>query len=193
MIDQKDFIKINKLLNKRIKKRAMKYKLAHTYKEENTEKEPEPIYLSTQKIRSLKNKLKRLSLRTDELNEAWRRAVAEGDDRETDAISVSLKLIEENIIEINKTEEILNRAVIHNNNINTSSIKIGSKVTLFDKLSRKYLEMIIVDPIEADPLKNKFSFESPFGKEFIDRKVGEEIKFQTPNGRMNIYRVVKIR
>jgi len=40
----------------------------------------------------------------------------------------------------------------------------------------------IVGSLEADPLENKISNESPFGKAIIGRKVGEEIEVESPTG-----------
>ena len=45
--------------------------------------------------------------------------------------------------------------------------------------------------MEADPFENKISNESPIGKAIMDKKVGDTISVESPNGSYDI-KIVKI-
>lgn len=49
----------------------------------------------------------------------------------------------------------------------------------------------IVGSMEADPFENKISNESPIGKAIMDKKVGDTISVESPNGSYDI-KIVKI-
>ncbi len=55
-----------------------------------------------------------------------------------------------------------------------NTIQVGSvvKLRIHDKIKR----IQIVSPIEADPLKNKISYNSPVGKQLIGKTTGQTIK-----------------
>lgn len=60
-------------------------------------------------------------------------------------------------------------------------VNVGSTVTiLYDDGEEGVYK--IVGSLEADPLENKISNESPFGRAILGRKVGEEIEVESPNG-----------
>jgi len=75
---------------------------------------------------------------------------------------------------IEQLECAINEAVVKEKGDN-STIQIGSEIKiLFDKEDEKYE---IVAPAEADILKNKISYQSPLGKLLMNKKVGDEFKF----------------
>lgn len=49
----------------------------------------------------------------------------------------------------------------------------------------------IVGSAEANPQERKISNESPLGRAFLGRKIGEEIEINTPGG-VNKYKIIKI-
>ena len=49
----------------------------------------------------------------------------------------------------------------------------------------------IVGSAEAKPQEGKISNESPLGRAFLGRKIGEEIEINTPGG-INKYKIIKI-
>ena len=53
------------------------------------------------------------------------------------------------------------------------------------------LQYSIVGSMEADPFENKISNESPIGKAIMDRRVGDIISVESPNGSYDI-KIVKI-
>lgn len=61
------------------------------------------------------------------------------------------------------------------------AVYVGSTVTIaYDDGEEDTFK--IVGSLEADPLENKISNESPFGKAILGRKVGEEIEVESPTG-----------
>ena len=73
----------------------------------------------------------------------------------------------------------------------------GDKVAVGTTVSVKYVdddeeeEYSIVGSMEADPFENKISNESPIGKAIMDKKVGDTISVESPNGSYDI-KIVKI-
>jgi len=64
----------------------------------------------------------------------------------------------------------------------TDSVGIGSKVTVRDlELSTKDT-YVIVGSQEADPILNRISDDSPFGRGLMDRKKGDTIEIDAPAG-----------
>ncbi len=73
----------------------------------------------------------------------------------------------------------------------------GDRVDIGTTVTVQYVEdedeeiYSIVGSMEADPFENKISNESPIGKAIMDKKVGDIISVDTPNGICNI-KIVKI-
>ena len=73
----------------------------------------------------------------------------------------------------------------------------GDKVAVGTTVTVKYVdddeeeEYSIVGSMEADPFENKISNESPIGKAIMDKKVGDTISVESPNGSYYI-KIVKI-
>lgn len=75
--------------------------------------------------------------------------------------------------------------------------KSGDVVSVGTTVTVKYVEddeeeiYSIVGSMEADPFENKISNESPIGKAIMDKKVGDTISVESPNGAYDI-KIVKI-
>ena len=73
----------------------------------------------------------------------------------------------------------------------------GDKVAVGTTVTVKYVDddeedqNSIVGSMEADPFENKISNESPIGKAIMDKKVGDTISVESPNGSYDI-KIVKI-
>lgn len=75
--------------------------------------------------------------------------------------------------------------------VDTKTVGIGNKVTVQEK-GRKNPEVFeIVGSTEADPLENRVSNESPFGKALMGQKKGAIVKVPAPKGTIT-YEIVKI-
>ena len=70
-------------------------------------------------------------------------------------------------------------------------VSVGTTVTLQYIDDEDEEVYSIVGALEADPFENKISNESPIGKAIMDRKVGDVISVDSPNGSYDI-KIVKI-
>ena len=63
----------------------------------------------------------------------------------------------------------------------TGAIHLGSTVSLASDagLEKTYT---VVGPVEADPLENKISDESPLGQALLGHRAGEQVTITTPKG-----------
>ncbi len=98
--------------------------------------------------------------------------------------------LESRIIEL---EEFLKRAVIIQPK-KTDRVEIGSIIeveNLSQSTSKKQV-FTIVGSHEAQPLEGKISNESPLGKAFLGKKVGEIVDVETPKGKVQ-YKILKIK
>ncbi|MGN0107085.1 MAG: transcription elongation factor GreA [Hominilimicola sp.] len=82
---------------------------------------------------------------------------------------------------INEIEYMLKYArVIDDEEIKSDVVTPGSKVVL--EIFGGEKRYTIVGSTEADPYKNKLSYESPIGAACLNRSAGETVKAQTPGG-----------
>lgn len=91
---------------------------------------------------------------------------------------------------INEIEYMLKYArVIYDDEIKSDVVTPGSKVVLdIFGGEKKYT---IVGSTEADPYKNKLSYESPIGAACLNRSAGETVTAQTPGGEVQ-FKIVSI-
>jgi transcription elongation factor GreA len=75
-----------------------------------------------------------------------------------------------------------NAKVIDEDEVNTDSVSLGSKVKLLDMEFDEEIEYLIVGSTEANPLKSKISNESPVGSAIIGHKTGDIVEVQVPDG-----------
>jgi transcription elongation factor GreA len=84
---------------------------------------------------------------------------------------------------ISEIEALLkNVRVIHEHDIKTDTVGVGSKVKVYDNAYEEEVEYNIVGSTEADPLKYKISDESPIGRALMGAKEGAEVRVDTPGG-----------
>ncbi|MDR2063395.1 MAG: transcription elongation factor GreA [Candidatus Nomurabacteria bacterium] len=105
---------------------------------------------------------------------------------EYDAARENQTRIESRIVEI---ESILKNAKIIREG-GHSKVAIGTTVVVSNKGKEKTFS--IVGQIEADPLSNKISNESPLGSVLMGKKVGEAAEFEAPKGKI-VYKIMSIR
>jgi len=70
-------------------------------------------------------------------------------------------------------------------------VAVGTTVTVKYVDDDDEEEYSIVGSMEADPFENKISNESPIGRAIMDRRVGDIISVESPNGSYDI-KIVKI-
>ena len=70
-------------------------------------------------------------------------------------------------------------------------VAIGSRVEL-DR-DGKIVSYEIVGPAETDPKAGRISYLSDLGQALLDKKPGQSISFKTPAGKIQYYKIVKIK
>jgi len=75
-----------------------------------------------------------------------------------------------------------NAEVIDEDDLDADSIRIGSKVTILDIEYDEKIEYLIVGSTEADPIGGRISNESPLGMALLDKKCGDKITVEAPDG-----------
>ncbi len=84
---------------------------------------------------------------------------------------------------------LLKNLTIVENGSNKGTVGMGSKVTV--KINENERQYTIVSFNEADPATGKISNESPLGMAFINRKVGDIVRVETPGGESE-YKILNI-
>lgn len=140
-------------------------------------------YLTIEGDKNLREELQNLKgPAREQLSKRLRLAIQQGDLSEN-ADYISAKE-EQGFMEgrIQALESMLKNVVIIEEQKKTSDVvDIGAKITLQEE-GNDPETYILVGPQEANPLKGKISFESPFGKALLKHRVGEIVNAETPQG-----------
>lgn len=72
--------------------------------------------------------------------------------------------------------------IINESELSNEHVHIGSKVRVFNTLLEEETVYNIVSASEAEPENDKISDESPVGHALLDKKVGEKVTVDLPNG-----------
>ncbi len=72
--------------------------------------------------------------------------------------------------------------IIDESELSNEHVHIGSKVRVFNALFEEEVIYNIVSASEAEPENDKISDESPVGHALLDKKVGEKVIVDLPNG-----------
>jgi len=111
----------------------------------------------------------------------------QGDLRENDAYSMAIEeqhINEERIMEIRM--KIKNSKVIKTST--KGNVSIGDTVVLEGE---RNLEYQLVSEEETNPLEGKISYHSPLGKSVLGKKIGDNVKIETPKGSFT-YKIASI-
>ncbi len=91
---------------------------------------------------------------------------------------------------IEELEDIVsNVSVIQKTDDSYGNVGLGSKVTV--KIDGREMVYEVVGEWEANPSQKKVSHSSPLGKALLGKKVGEEVEFEAPAGKV-VFKIVKI-
>ncbi len=154
-------------------------------KKENT------IYLTEEGLEEIKNELEDLKLvKRPAIIQALKDARAQGDlseNAEYDAARNDQAQVEARIQEL---EAMIEKAEIIKE-VDTTSVSLGTKVTIEYLDDNEQEEYSIVGSKEADPFTNKISNESPIARAILGHKVGETVSVDSPNGKYDV-KVVSI-
>jgi len=147
-------------------------------------------YLTPDGLEKLRQELEHLEkVKRKEVAEKLRQAVSQGDLSENagyDSARDEQEFVERRIKEL---KSIINQVKIINKE-KTNKVQIGSFVLLKSKEGKE--EFQIVGSEEADVLNSRISFLSPLGKALLEKREGETIKINTPEGEKE-YKIIKIK
>ena len=87
-----------------------------------------------------------------------------------------------NELEITELDYKIKNAVILEENNDTTTVHIGSKVKVYDEDLDEEEVYEITGSTEANAIENKISNESPVGAALLKHKVGDTVKINAPDG-----------
>ena len=147
-------------------------------------------YLSPKGIEALKHELQELKTKKrQEIAKRLQEAKDLGDLSENAEYFEAKEAQSLNETRIAELEELLKTAVVIETPSEEDMVRIGSTVEV--KSGNNTEIFTIVGSAEARPQEGKISNESPLGRAFLNKKVGDEIEIKTPGGNV-IYKILKI-
>jgi transcription elongation factor GreA len=156
-----------------------------------TEKE---VILTPDGLKKLEEELENLkTVKRREVAERIKVAIGYGDlseNSEYEDAKNEQAFIEGRIITIEKM--LRNARIINDEDVDTDTVSIGSKVLLKDMEFGDEVEYTIVGTAESDPSHNKISNESPVGKAILGAKKGSVVDVQVPDGVIQ-YKIIDIK
>jgi len=93
---------------------------------------------------------------------------------------------------IQRLEMILRTAVVVENEGPSDEVRIGSTVTIREDGEEEDEVYTIVGPAEANPAEGKISQQCPIGAALLNRRKGDKVKVETPNGHI-VFKIRKIK
>ena len=143
-----------------------------------------PIYLTEEGYKKLEEKLEYLiTVKRKEVAGRIGAAIALGDLSENSEYEDSKNeqaFMEGEILTIQST---LRRAqIIDNSTISGDIVVLGAVIHVKDLVTKKEFKYTIVGSGEADPFMGKISNESPIGVALLGKRIGEVVKYNSPNG-----------
>jgi transcription elongation factor GreA len=152
-------------------------------------------YISPEGLKKLKEELEeRRTIKRQEIAGRLEEAKALGDLSENTEYTAAKEAQAFNEGRILELEQIIKEsALIKPTRKGQKKVRIGSLVEtkLMSGRSSNKQVFAIVGSHEADPAQGKISNESPLGKAFLDRQVGDIIEIETPKGKAK-YKIVSI-
>lgn len=151
-------------------------------------------YLTEEAIKKLKEEIEyRKVVVRHKIIEDIKEARAFGDLSENFEYKAAKRERARNESRIRYLERMIKTAKIIKDDTEDNQVGIGKTVTLTFLKENEVEEFKIVTTVEADPMNNLISIESPIGKAIFKRRVGEIVKVYSPNGEyeVKIDKVVK--
>lgn len=140
-------------------------------------------YLTEEAINILKEEIEtRKVINMKQINEDLKEARSHGDLSENFEYKASKRERARNESRIRFLERMIKTAIIIKDATKENEVGLNKEVTLRfidDDFTEKFL---IVTTIEADPLNNKISIESPLGKVIFKHLVGDKLLIHSPEG-----------
>lgn len=142
------------------------------------------VILTREGLEQLEQELEHLrTVKRTEVKERLKEAIALGDlseNSEYDDAKNEQAFMEGRILELEKM--IRNAKIIEEGEQQADVIRVGSLVTVKDIEFDEITEYRLVGTVEADPMNNRISNESPVGRALLGHKAGEVIDVEVPAG-----------
>ena len=142
------------------------------------------VILTREGLEQLEQELEHLrTVKRTEVKERLKEAIALGDlseNSEYDDAKNEQAFMEGSILELEKM--IRNAKIIEEGEQQEGAITVGSLVTVKDIEFDEITEYRLVGTVEADPMNNRISNESPVGRALLGHKAGEIIDVEVPAG-----------
>ncbi len=142
------------------------------------------VVLTADGLKRLEEELETLKTeKRKEIAEKIKVALSFGDlseNSEYDEAKNEQAMIEARIVQIEAM--LKNVKILDDDELNTDTVNVGSKVRVFDAEFGEETIFSIVGSTEADPDENRISDESPVGRSLIGHCVGDTVEVETPGG-----------
>lgn len=142
------------------------------------------VILTREGLEQLEQELENLrTVKRTEVKERLKEAIALGDlseNSEYDDAKNEQAFMEGRILELEKM--IRNAKIIEDNVQLEGTVTVGSLIKVKDIEFDEVEEYRLVGTVEADPMNNRISNESPVGSALLGHKVGEFIDVEVPAG-----------
>jgi len=146
------------------------------------------IFLTYEGLRKLEEELEQLKgEKRKEIAERIRQALAFGDISENSEYDEAKNEQAQNEVRIVQLENMLKYAVvIDEDEVDTDSVRLGTRVKIYDMDFNEEVDYHIVGSTEADPASMKISNDSPVGRALIGKKAGDTVEVIVPDGTVNL-------
>jgi transcription elongation factor GreA len=142
------------------------------------------VVMSREGLKKLEEELEYLkTVRRKEVAEKIKTALGYGDlseNSEYDEAKNEQAIVEGRIAEIEM--QLKHVRILDENAINTETVHIGSKVTVYDFDLEETEVYEITGTTESNAMENKISNESPVGKALLKHQVGDVVSVVSPDG-----------
>lgn len=146
--------------------------------------------LTKEGVAELEEELGLLDSKKPEIAEKIKAAREQGDLSENAEYAAAKDELQRTEARISEIEHILRNVEIIKGTNHPTSVRIGTRVELKTDQSTK-IDYHIVGSVEADPLEQKISDESPIGRSLMGKRVGDSVQVSTPSG-IQKYKIVSI-
>jgi transcription elongation factor GreA len=149
-------------------------------------------YISKEQYEKLKRELEYLkTIGRKQIAERLKSAIEMGDISENAEYDIAMAEKENLERKIAELENVLRTAKIIRGSKTTERILPGKKFDAIEKGTNKKYTFTLVGFGESNPAERKISTDSPLGKAFLNKRIGNEVIVQTPKGKI-VYVIKKI-
>lgn len=145
------------------------------------------ILLTQEALEKLQHELEELIVKRSEIAEEIKKARSFGDLSENAEYHAAREAQSLNETEILKVKGLLdNYELVDTNDVDADTVSLNSNVEFKFEGDDLVEKVRVVTRVDADPMNNLISNESPIGEALLGHKEGDVVDCQTPNGIIKI-------